>query len=339
MLAAYAVGIEVAAKIGRAFGFGLLGAGWHPTSAVGKIACTAAAARLSGHDIETTIRALGIAGSSVSGLVRNFGTMTKPYHAGECARVGMVSAWLAGAGQTADTSILDGDGGVLGSYHADGEAPEALAAELGNTWEIVDPGNFVKNWPCCYSNHRSIGALYALMEEHGFGASEVEEVTVSFLPGGDTALVSRDPKTGLEGKFSIEYVVAAMLLGDPLVLSTFTDKMVMRPEAQALIAKVKRHIIPDPGHYAGLAGYNIVTVKTPGGPYELREDRVPGSPAWPMSEETRATKFTDCASLALGHEGAARLLALVNRCGELGDIGELARACVPASGGLKKVAG
>ena len=46
VLAAYAIGIEVAGKLGRAYGFGLLGGGWHPTAGVGVLASTVAAARL-----------------------------------------------------------------------------------------------------------------------------------------------------------------------------------------------------------------------------------------------------------------------------------------------------
>jgi 2-methylcitrate dehydratase PrpD len=340
VLAAYAIGIEVAAKMGRGFGFGLLGGGWHPTAAVGVIASTAAAARLMGHDADQLRRALGVAGSEVSGLLRNFGTMTKPYHTGHSARAGIMAAWLGGAGITSDPNILDGEGGVFAAYSANGETAKDLAADLGTGWEIVEPGNFVKNWPCCYSNHRSISAMLALIEEHDFKAGEVEGVKISFLPGGDTALVSREPRTGLEGKFSIEYVIAAMLLRDPLTLPTFTDPMVLRPEAQALIGKVRREIIPAEGKFAGLVGYNIVEVKTKRGTFTLREDRTPGNPAvWPMSEDDRRTKFLDCARLALGDEGAEALFDLAGRTAELGNISELARAAVPAAGALKKVAG
>ncbi len=340
VLAAYAVGIEIASKMGRGFGFGLLGGGWHPTAAVGVVASTCAAARLSGLNTEQLQRALGVAGSEISGLVRNFGTMTKPYHTGHCARIGVTAAWLGSAGITSDPNILEDDGGVFDSYHANGEALDELAADLGTTWEIIAPGNFVKNWPCCYSNHRSIGAMYKLLEEHYISADDVEEVTVSFLPGGDTALVSREPKTGLEGKFSIEYVVAAMLLRDPLTLPTFTDPMVMRPEAQALIPKVKRVIIPAEGKFAGMVGYNIVEVKTSRGTFERREDTTPGNPElWPMTDEGRETKFLDCALLALGDEGARKAFDIASRAAQLSDIGELAHACVPASGVLQRAAG
>ena len=329
VLAAYAIGIEVAGKIGRALGHGMMRGGWHPTAIVGTLASTAVAARLSGHDVPALTRAFGIAGSEVAGLVRNFGTMTKPFHAGQAARSGVVAASLAGAGFTADTAIFERDGGVFDAYGAEGEAPDALIADLGRQWEIVRPGNYVKRWPCCYSNHRSIGALERLIAEHGIAAAEVEEIVVAFLPGGDAALVSREPKTGLEGKFSIEYVLAALLLDGELRMTSFTDAAVLRPAAQELLAKVKRRTIPDEKNYTGLTGYNIVSVKTLRGLFETREDRTPGSFAGPLTDADRQTKFIDCASLVFGEAEAASLYALVRGCRGLADIRRLTDATMP----------
>lgn len=329
ILAAYAIGIETAGKIGRAFGHGLVRGGWHPTAIVGALASTAVAARLSGHDAITLQRAWGISGSEIAGLVRNFGTMTKPFHAGHAARSGTVASWMAGAGLSANSEILEGAGGVFDSYGAEGEPLEALVADLGKNWEIVAPANYVKRWPCCYSNHRSIGALSNLMDEHQIAANDIDEVTVAFLPSGDSALVSHRPKTGLEGKFSIEYVVAALLLDRALTLASFTDDMVMRPDAQALLAKVRRETIPDDKHYTGLVGYNVVKVATKNRQFEVREDRTPGSPAWPLSDSDRTIKFMDCATPVLGDDGAGKLLDLIRDCRQLPNISAIADATVP----------
>lgn len=329
VLAAYAIGIEVAGKIGRAFGHGLVRGGWHPTAIVGALAATAVAARLTEQDATALRRAWGVAASEIGGLVRNFGTMTKPFHAGHAVRSGVTAAQLAGAGMTADPEIFDGPDGVFEVYGAEGEPVDALVADLGTVWEIVEPGNYVKRWPCCYSNHRPIGALLRLIEEHAITADEVEQVVVAFLPSGDSALVSRAPTTGLAGKFSIEYVVAALLLDGALTLETFTDDMVRRPEAQALLAKVQRSTIPDEQHYTGLVGYNKVTVTTGRGRFETREDRTPGSSAWPASDADRTAKFTDCAGRVLGREAAHTLLRLAGTCLGVDHIGAIARATMP----------
>jgi len=334
VLAAYALGLEIAGKLARGLGHGHFLRGWHTTATIGVFSSTAVAARLWGLDANGLQRAWGLAASQMSGLVRNFGTMTKSFHAGHAARCGVLSVWMVRHGFTADSAIFDGKGNALDTYRGgdDGEALSELVGSLGQPWEMAEPGIYVKRWPCCYSNHRAVGGLLTLIEKHGLQADEVTEVAIGFLPGTDTALVSYNPKTGLEGKFSIEYVAAAILLDGKLTLETFADAMVQRSRVRELMRKVRRYPIADDKLYSGVVGYTDVTVQTPRGRFEIRVDRVPGSPAWPMTETDRAGKFMDCAARVLGASGAERLLDLAQRCRTLADIRELAQATVPATG-------
>lgn len=333
VLAAYVIGMEVAGKLGRALGHSHYLRGWHSTATVGTLAATAVAARLYGLDTDALRRAWGLAASQMSGLVRNFGTMTKPFHAGHAARCGVLSAWMAKNGFTANAEIFDARGGALDTYRGDqpGEPMADLMRILGKPWEIIEPGIYVKRWPCCYSSHRTIGGLLNLVEQHRLRVEEISEVAIGFLPGGDVALVSRDPHTALEGKFSVEYAVAALLLDGGLKLETYTDAMVQRPQARELIGKVRRYAIADDKLYSGITGYNDLAVRTSRGSFEVRIDRVPGSPAWPMTERDRTAKFLDCAERVLGAAGAERLLDSARRARSLPDIRELAAATTPAT--------
>jgi hydrogenase/urease accessory protein HupE len=308
------------------------------------LSAAAVAARLYGLDAAGLRRAWGLAASQMSGLVRNFGTMTKPFHAGHAARCGVLSAWMAKNGFTSNEETFDAKGGALDTYRGDhpGEPIAGLVRRLGKPWEIIEPGIYVKRWPCCYSSHRTIGGLFNLIGQHRLRAEEINEVAIGFLPGGDVALVSRDPHTALEGKFSVEYAVAAALLDGRLVLETFTDGMVRRLEARELIRKVRRYAIADDKLYSGITGYNDLAVRTTRGSFEVRIDKVPGSPAWPMTESDRSAKFLDCAARVLGPAGAERLLDLARRTRSLPNIREVARAAVPAAtiaAGLAAVAG
>jgi len=330
VLAAYALGLEVAGKLARAMGQGHYLRGWHTTATLGAYSATAAAARLWGLDAGQLATAWGLAASQMSGLVRNFGTMAKPFHAGHAARTGIVSAWMARHGFTADTAIFEGRRSVLDTYRDGDGAPLAeLVARLGTPWEMAEPGIYVKRWPCCYCNHRPIGGLLELIERHAIKAGEVTGIAVGFPPGADDALVSENPMTGLEGKFSIEYVAAALVLDGRLTLESFTDAMVQRPAVRALMARTRRYRIEDKGVYSGVVGYNDVALDTARGRFELRVDRVPGSPAWPMTARDRVEKFTDCAGRVLGRPGAERLLGLLESCAELPDVRELVHATVP----------
>jgi len=269
VLAAYAIGLEIAGKLGRAMGPGHYMRGWHATSTISTFSAAAAAGRLWHLDVGQMRTALAIAASQLSGLVRNFGTMTKPFHAGRAARAGMLAAWLAKNGHTADDAIFDGKNNVMSTYSSgDGAVLADVVAQLGAPWEVVSPGNWVKRWPCCYAGHRAIGGLFKLIGQHQLGADEINTIAVGFMKGSDTALICTNPQTGLEGKFSVEYMLAATLLDRRLVLDTFTDAMVQRPAARALMAKVRRYTIDD-GKVYGLDATNDIDVDTPRGKFKI----------------------------------------------------------------------
>jgi 2-methylcitrate dehydratase PrpD len=329
VLAAYALGLEIAGKLGRALGTGHYMRGWHATSTVGTFSSAAVAGRLwnlSGAEMRT---AFGIAGSQSSGLVRNFGTMTKPFHAGRAARAGVLAAWLAKNGHTADQAIFDGSNNVFETYAAGGGVPLAeLLGGLGAPWEILEPGNWVKRWPCCYAGHRAIGGLFRLLERHQIRGDEITSIAAGFLPGSDAALICTDPHTGLEGKFSVEYMLAAAVLDRKLTLESFTDAMVQRAPIRGLMAKVRRYQVADDRTY-GLDASTDIEIETVRGRFREHVEHTPGSPAWPMTEAGRTEKFMDCAARILGVDGAERLLEIASRCETLPDIRELIAETVP----------
>ena len=120
------------------------------------------------------------------------------------------------------------------------------------------------------------------------------------------------------------------MLDGKLTLETFTDVMVQRPQIRELIKKVRRYRIASDKVYSGVVGYTDIAIDTARGRFEMRVDRTPGSPAWPMTEPDRVEKFMDCAARVLGAPGARRLLELIQNCRALPDIGQLLHATVPA---------
>lgn len=331
VLTAMAIGLDVGGKLGPAIGAGHYMKGWHSTATVGVFTATAVAARLWNLTVEQLQTAWGIAASETSGLIRNFGTMTKPFHAGHAAKSGVIAAWLAKNGFTADTQIFDGKNHFFSTYAGEDAVPlESTLKHLGNPWEMVNPGIYVKRFPCCYCNHRPVGGMFELIKQHNIKADEVTRVRIGFLPGADKPLIHLKPKTGLEGKFSMEYNAAAAVIDGKLTMETFTDAMVQRPQLQAFFPKVERFYIPDSKTYSGITGYNDIEIVTTRGSFKLHIDRVPGSPAWPMTPADRAEKFLDCAGRVLGSTGAKTLFDITERSVQLASITELTRATVPA---------
>jgi 2-methylcitrate dehydratase PrpD len=237
-LTAFVVGFEVECKLGRALGPSSYARGWHATSVAGALGAAAACANLLRLDATRTRHALGIASSMASGTRQNFGTMTKPLHAGLAARAGVEASDLAARGFTAAPDILEAPMGFGELFSPDRDwRPERLG-DPGKPWDIVSPGINVKQYPCCYMTHQALDATLAATQRRPCDAAEVESIEVRVSPGSTSALIHHRPTSGLEGKFSMEYCVAAAVLDGEIRLRSFDDGQVQRPAAQELLRRV-----------------------------------------------------------------------------------------------------
>src|ERR1700686_3393099 len=128
---AYHLGVEVECKIAEAIAPRHYEDGFHSTGTCGPFAAAAAAMKLYGADAGKCALALSIAASEGGGFRENFGTMTKPFHAGRAAESGIVAADLAALGWTASDEILEAPRGF---FHAAGGGydPNAMRGKLGN---------------------------------------------------------------------------------------------------------------------------------------------------------------------------------------------------------------
>jgi len=323
-LTAFITGFEVECKLGRAVGPSSYAQGWHATSVLGSIGAAAAAARLLRLDADQTRHALGIASSMASGTRQNFGTMTKPLHAGIAARAGVEAARLASRGFTADPDILQAPLGFGPLFSPDGDwRPERLG-DLGEPWDIITPGISVKKYPCFYMTHRAVDAALAATGGRLCSPAEVESIQIRAPAGSVSALIHHRPTTGLEAKFSMEYCVAAALLDGGLSLGSFDAEAVQRSTAQELLRRVE--VVELAGTEMWVAPQTQLTVRLrDGSSLEAEVTREHGDPTDPLSWEELVEKYRDCASRVLPGDQVVRSLELIENLNEI-DIVELARA-------------
>ena len=221
VLDAFVVGTEVACLIGSMAGNGHYAAGFHATGTIGTFGATGAAAKMLGLDSEQTRHALGIAASQAAGLKSNFGTMTKPLHAGKAAMNGLMAARLAARGFTSNDSIIEGPQGIADVMMPGFTSGPATPHPKG--YYSVEQTLF-KYHAACYLTHASIEAINALRSEHDVGLDELKSMTLFGNPGHATVCNIPNPKTGLEVKFSIRHCAAMALDGaDTSALETFND--------------------------------------------------------------------------------------------------------------------
>jgi 2-methylcitrate dehydratase PrpD len=312
-MAALHVGVEVSCKLNHAADQSHYSRGYHSTCSIGIFGATAAAAHLLGLGEEATARAFGIAASQSCGLRANFGSMMNPFHAGHAAECGLVSARFAARGFTSTPGILEKT--PIGYFQAaaGGFDPDAIMGRLGKPWAFVDPGMWIKPYPCGALTHPAITALIDLAKTHDIKPDEIASVSVKTNQNMVNTLIHNRPKSELQAKFSMPFAAAVALQRRRVTLAEFNDAVVLDAEVQALIAKVDYSAFEKREE-----GYSNVTTLmevalTDGREFSLRADFGKGSPRNPMSYDDLAEKFRGCAGYANWAEDKAEAVIEIIR--------------------------
>ncbi|WP_033783594.1 MmgE/PrpD family protein [Pantoea sp. 9140] len=243
-LDAYVTGVEMAGRLGLAVSQQHYALGYHNTATLGTLAAAAALARLLEMKSDTTATLLGIAATQASGLRAQFGSAVKPLHAGFAAERAVTAAQLTLAG------INGRQQGVIEAFvaasSADQAQPEKLLENWGSPWRISTPGLEFKPFPTCAGTHSAAEAARSLRQQWLAAGkpldallSQIVDITVGFPPGGDIAASIRVPVNGIEARFSLEYVIAAMLIYGDLRLQDFAEGD-LNHQVMPLAARVRR---------------------------------------------------------------------------------------------------
>lgn len=235
LMAAFVAGFEVESRLGVALGGRPYANGWHTTSVIGVFGATAATAHLLGLDREAFGHAMGIAASQASGVKANFGTMTKPLHAGQAAERGVLAGRLAQRGFTAHHDAFDANQGLVQATGSPGVRRDRLD-EAADDWLIRR--TLFKYHAACYLTHAAIESTVALRP--GIDVDDVARVVLEVHPSILDVCGIPDPTTGLEAKFSLRGTTAMALLGDDTAdPASFDDERVRSEEVQAVLARVE----------------------------------------------------------------------------------------------------
>ena len=308
---AYVVGWEIQGRL-REASYGSTVPAYHPPGLFGPLGSAASSARVLDLSIQHTRYALGIAASRTGGLTANTGTMVKSTHPGNAARMGVEAALLAKAGYVSNEDILEARAGYAAALFNDQMDWELLTKHLGDTYRLVEPGFDVKAYPAQIYMQRPIEAVLDLRKRHSLSAGDVEHVTVQMLHPERSGSV---PRSGLDGKFNIEYCVAAALLDGHVGIDTFTDERRFSPAMEETMAKVR---VDSAGQSSEVAR---VTARLRNGA-EVKEEcrHFRGSAANPMSHEENMVKFRGCVERVLSPDDTIKLARELTRLEEVEDI-------------------
>lgn len=300
---ALVLGVEVSCRVGNAIYPDHYDRGWHITGTTGMLGSAAACARLLGLDTLRTQMALGLAASQPIGLREQFGTMTKPFHPGGAARVGLMSALMAKHGFTASRRALEAPRGLLQVF-SDKTDWREVTEGLGQTWEIAL--NTYKPFACGIVIHPAIDGCVQLRDRHGVKPDQVAKLQLKVHPLVLELTGKKTPSTGLESKFSVYHSCAVGLLYGRAGEHEYTDEVVNRPEVLALRAKVEA-VVDDRIEEAGA---ELLLTTTDGREIALRIEHAVGSLEKPMSDDELRAKFVGQSEPVLGAEKAAQAWTL-----------------------------
>ncbi len=300
-LHAFILGVEVECRIGNAVYPDHYDVGWHITGTAGVFGAAAAAAKVLGLDRQQTTWALGIAATQSSGLREMFGTMCKPFHPGRAAQNGLLAAHLAEQDFTSSERGIEAPRGFAHVTSTKFD-PDEITEKLGETWEVSL--NTYKPFACGIVIHPAIDGCIQLRDKHGLKARDIESIALKVHSLVLELTGKTEPRTGLEGKFSVYHSCAAAIVHGRCGEHEYSDEVVADPEIVALRRKVRAEA--SPGIHEDQVVVTLTT--TDGRTHHLFVEHAIGSLERPLSDAELDRKVRDLCEPVLGAAGTSRLI-------------------------------
>ena len=296
MSLAYIAGYEVWGEIALRDSDQYHTKGWHPTGTFGAVAAAAASASLLALNKVQTAAALSIAASRASGLISNYGSMTKPMHAGLAAQAGLFAAQLAQRGFTGGAQAIEHPQGLLQALSPQGRVDADRPSQLGQRWNLIELPLGFKQYPVCYAAHRAIDAALALRDRVGEDLSRIRQIRVTIGEDQAKLLHIHEPMDALQVKFSLEFGVADALVAGRLGLLELRDDFVRSPGVRALMSRITIQVDQsrDPV-YKVFSPSDTVSLELEDGQVHQSEVRLAkGHPLSPLPVTDLRNKFEAC---------------------------------------------
>jgi 2-methylcitrate dehydratase PrpD len=316
LLHAYILGVEVACRLANGI-FGEENPGWHVTGATGGIGAAAGVGRLLALGAGQMADAFGIAATQAGGLREMYGTMCKSFTPGRTAQNGFLAAMLAARGFDSAERGIEGDKGlamVMTGRPAEADILQGLGARFEMTHNIYKP------FACAIVSHAAIDGALRLRKAHALTADKVAGVRLLVSPPTLALAGKREPRTGLESKFSVYHGVALALLYGDADPRRFDDAHALDPA----LAVVRARVTAETDARLAKDQAEVTLVLTDGQKIETRVEHAVGSLANPMSDADLDDKFRGLCEETLPKQKIDRLLELCRGCEGLTDASVIA---------------
>ena len=312
---AFIVGFEVGSRMARANNTQSRAGGWHAVGTIGTTATAAACARLMKLPAPAVVDAVGMSASLAGGLSANFGTMTKPLHAGVAARNGMMAAMLAQRGFSASAVALEGTNGYFHAFARGLDVTYAPFHDLGRTFDIAERGFRPKLYPCGGLGHTAIDATLELRDTLLPRLADIEGITASITRYAAARIGPKYPVSVESAKFSMPYVAAYSLIHGAPMLAAFTEEAIKDEKVREAARLVSIAIDPEYAEMFEESPSRIIVKFRDGSKLERLRYYASGTKQFPLTPAQIETKFMDCAAQAVDKATAAKIFATLQTFG------------------------
>jgi 2-methylcitrate dehydratase PrpD len=230
---------------------------------------------------------------------------------------------LAEKGFTADAAIIEAPRGFCDTFFG----PETcnydkMIDAIGKPYFLEAPGLGLKLHPCSALQFLAADAALHIKREHELASDEVGRIEVSIPPLRYQRHFHPEVKTGLRGKFAVNYVVALCMLEGKLEIAGFTDEKANEPQVQEMLRKVRVIVdeaIPEPGAYCP------VTVELKDGRrFTYTATIAKGHPENPMTEDEVIAKFRGNAKTRLRDDNVEAVIVRMQRLEDVDHVRDIA---------------
>jgi len=145
----------------------------------------------------------------------------------------------------------------------------------------------------------------------------VERIDLEIGPVASTAAAIREPRLGVEGKFSVWFLAALALAEGNVTLDKFTDEKVNNPRLVNLRKKIRTRLDPRIGF-----GARVSVKMKDGTEYKEFLAKPKGDPDNPLTFAELAEKYRNAAGLVISADAVETLIEKIKTLEKVNDMNE-----------------
>ncbi|MFH1088048.1 MAG: MmgE/PrpD family protein [Chloroflexota bacterium] len=313
----------------------------------GKYGAVSAAGKLLGLNENQMVNAFGLIlhQASVSDeSAYSPGSSIRAIRDGLTGHAGVLSALMAQKGIRGDQNSLEGKYGLYNICYFGDSNPALVTADLGRRFENTRVS--FKPWPCCRGCQVFVDLTLRLVKEYDLSPADVTQVTVvggkAATSLGQAIEERRAPKTSIDAKVSLPFILGAAIARRNVTLADFTAESRSDPTVLELAQKVGYRSdgrFDSPGIEGGAVEikttdgrlysketatpYGGTCSVTPGGEMVCELPASAAEPALTITRDALVAKFRDCASHSVSHFSAKKVDTLIQMLDHLEDVSDM----------------